>query len=119
MPYAAPRHCSRHRQLFTGSRCPDCIREAKARADAQRPTATARGYGSDWRKARSEFLAAHPTCRKCGWPATVVDHVTPHKGDHSLFWNRSNWQSLCKPCHDRKTARHDGAFGRPTRCDAT
>lgn len=22
-----------------------------------------------------------------------------------LFWDRSNWQSMAKTCHDRKTAR--------------
>ena len=37
-------------------------------------------------------------------PAAVVDHVLPHRGDWSLFWDESNWQPLCKPCHDAKTA---------------
>nr|WP_292832122.1 HNH endonuclease signature motif containing protein [Mesorhizobium sp.] len=32
-----------------------------------------------------------------------------------LFWDRSNWQPLCKPCHDRKTATSDGGFGREGR----
>lgn len=32
--------------------------------------------------------------------ATVVDHITPHKGDSALFWDKANWQSLCKRCHD-------------------
>ena len=32
--------------------------------------------------------------------ATVVDHIIPHKGDSDLFWDESNWQSLCKRCHD-------------------
>ncbi|WP_197457685.1 HNH endonuclease signature motif containing protein, partial [Snodgrassella sp. CFCC 13594] len=32
--------------------------------------------------------------------ATVVDHIKPHCGDMKLFWNRNNWQSLCKGCHD-------------------
>jgi 5-methylcytosine-specific restriction protein A len=42
-------------------------------------------------------------CRGAGRieAATIVDHVTPHKGDRRLFWDKSNWQSLCKPCHDR------------------
>lgn len=44
--------------------------------------------------------------------AEVVDHIVPHKGDLSLFWSRSNWQSLCKRCHDIKTAMEDGGFGR-------
>jgi 5-methylcytosine-specific restriction protein A len=43
--------------------------------------------------------------------ATVVDHKIPHKGDMKLFWDRSNWQSLCKCHHDIKTATEDGGFG--------
>lgn len=27
--------------------------------------------------------------------ATVVGYITPHRGDQSLFWRRSNWQPLC------------------------
>ncbi|MGL4573939.1 MAG: HNH endonuclease [Burkholderiaceae bacterium] len=33
--------------------------------------------------------------------SSVVDHIVPHRGDLLLFWRRSNWQALCKPCHDR------------------
>jgi 5-methylcytosine-specific restriction protein A len=29
-----------------------------------------------------------------------------------LFWDKQNWQAMAKSCHDRKTARHDGGFGR-------
>ena len=36
-------------------------------------------------------------------PATVVDHIIPHRGDKRLFWDEKNWQPLCKDCHDRKT----------------
>ncbi|MGM9590559.1 MAG: HNH endonuclease signature motif containing protein, partial [Faecousia sp.] len=36
-------------------------------------------------------------------PATVVDHIIPHRGDRKLFWDESNWQPLCKDCHNRKT----------------
>jgi len=70
-----------------------------------------------WRRASKGFLAEHPLCRDCYGrslvvPAEVVDHVTPHRGDPALFWDRTNWQPLCKPCHDRKTATTDGGFGR-------
>jgi 5-methylcytosine-specific restriction protein A len=44
--------------------------------------------------------------------ANVVDHIVPHKGDQALFWDKNNWQSLCKPHHDAKTAREDGGWGR-------
>ena len=61
------------------------------------------------------FLAAHPLCALCQrdgrvMPAAVVDHITPHRGDQTLFWDESNWQPLCKRCHDAKTAREDGGF---------
>jgi hypothetical protein len=53
--------------------------------------------------------------------ATVVDHKKPHRGDPHLFWDETNWQGLCKSCHDRKTVHKDGGFGRsalldPARC---
>lgn len=31
--------------------------------------------------------------------ATVIDHITPHKGDYNLFWDIHNMQSLCYSCH--------------------
>lgn len=53
--------------------------------------------------------------------ATVVDHIQPHKlgdaldsGDavsiaaaRRLFWDRNNWQPLCKGCHDSAKQRQD------------
>ena len=74
-------------------------------------------YGHKWRKARARFLADHPHCAECARKdrlerATVVDHIVPHKGDLVLFWRQTNWQPMCKPCHDAKTAREDGGFGR-------
>jgi 5-methylcytosine-specific restriction protein A len=39
--------------------------------------------------------------------ATVVDHIIPHRGDEKLFWDRDNWQALCKSCHDHKTWTED------------
>ena len=72
----------------------------------------ARGYDSAWRKARKEFLQAHPLCEEClkqgrYVKATDVDHMKAHRGDESLFWDRSNWRSLCHSCHSKKTARED------------
>jgi 5-methylcytosine-specific restriction protein A len=45
----------------------------------------------------------------------VVDHRIPHRGDKRLFWDQSNWQSMSKTCHDRKTATADGGFGNISR----
>ena len=54
----------------------------------------------------------HPLCVECQrkgklTPATVVDHIIPHRGDQKLFWDRSNWQALCHRHHSMKTRRED------------
>lgn len=92
------------------------MQQQRKRETAQRDKAIHALYGARWRKARHLFLMANPLClmhRERGElvPASVVDHIEPHKGDESLFWRRSNWQPLCKPCHDTKTATEDGGFG--------
>ncbi|MCQ0986025.1 HNH endonuclease [Jiella sp. LLJ827] len=103
MPIRPPRICGCGHRVPSGVRCA-CQLKAdaarKARFDQTRPAASQRGYGSKWREARAEFLTKHPTCTRCGAPATVVNHRTPHKGDRKLFWSRSNWEAVCKPCHD-------------------
>ncbi len=71
-----------------------------------------------WRDSRLAFLKRNPVCVDCDelgvvTEATEVDHIEPHRGDRALFFDRSNWQSLCKPCHSRKTARevlHTGGY---------
>ncbi|OTU34782.1 HNH endonuclease [Acinetobacter pittii] len=80
--------------------------------DRERGTAHQRGYDARWEKDRTKFLDENPLCadhRKRGMveAATVVDHIIPHKGDQVLFWDKNNWQPLCKSCHDRKTATED------------
>ena len=55
-----------------------------------------RWYNSkQWKALRKYQLAREPLCRMCGasgrlTPATVVDHVTPHKGDYGLFLDGDN-----------------------------
>ena len=77
-----------------------------------RASAFDRGYSSRWQKTSKRFLANHPFCAECErngklTPATIVDHIKPHRGDEVLFWNEKNWQPLCKKCHDRKTRMND------------
>ncbi|ALC92070.1 HNH endonuclease [Bacillus sp. FJAT-18017] len=86
------------------------------RYDNHRGTAAQRGYDSRWRKTRLGYLKKYPLCVHCQQeekhiPATVVDHIIPHKGDKQLFWDKNNWQPLCKRHHDIKTAKEDGGFG--------
>lgn len=98
--------------------CPELVpygqkycEEHKGLHKEARPAA-ARGYDSRWQKAREMYLARHPLCARClkegrYVPATVVDHIVPHRGDQTLFWDESNWQALCKKCHDTKTMTDD------------
>lgn len=100
-----------------GSRCEAHRMAGKKAADQRRGSASERGYTWAWQKARLRFLKSHPLCAACEKvgrvePAEVVDHIVPHRGDISLFWDEDNWQALSKRCHDIKTAREDGGFGR-------
>lgn len=77
---------------------------------------TARGYGYKWQKARERYLRDHPLCCYCERDgrtsaATVVDHKVPHRGSEAIFWDESNWQSLCKPCHDGEKAKEEARDG--------
>ena len=64
------------------------------------------------------MLQECPLCVRCAQlgkttPATVVDHITPHKGDEFLFYDRANLQALCKACHDGWKQRQEiGALER-------
>lgn len=99
-------YCDRHRR----------DKEDKKQYDKQRGSSSERGYNSRWQKARQTYLKRNPLCVECMKdnqiePAVVVDHIKPHKGDVVLFWDKSNWQPLCKRHHDIKTASKDGGFG--------
>ena len=104
-------HLTNHPRGYCSRHLPGKYREE----DEGRLPSNKRGYDRHWRKERLDYLKANPLCVEClkdkqVTPATVVDHITPPKGDYDLFWDRNNWQSLCKPHHDRKTATEDGAF---------
>lgn len=108
MPTRPPKPCARPGcvALTTSRLCPECQRAE----ERLRGSAASRGYGRNWTRARLAFLRQNPLCRICQTqgllaPATVVDHIIPHRGDMRLFWDVSNWQSLCRPCHGRKTAQ--------------
>ena len=90
------KYCQKHKALH-----PDPVRSGSSR-----------GYNRDWQRISKQYLASHPLCVKCMergkyTKATVVDHITPHRGNKKLFWDPENWQALCKPCHDRKTGEED------------
>ena len=98
---------------------PHCPRHAAARdaREAERKQTAKSGalewtplyHTARWRDLRSWHLGRNPLCADCAelggvTAATDVDHIEPHRGDLAKFFDPRNLQSLCKPCHSRKTA---------------
>ena len=118
MPNAPPHPCNHpgcptltHERL-----CQRHQREERRELARSRPNPAAMEYGHEWRKASRRFLQENPLCVHCRQAgkiraSEVTDHIVPHKGGMAAFWDRTNWQALCKPCHDRKTAKEDGRWG--------
>ena len=101
--------------------CPSCEQSGAAR-EQMRSSARDRGYDSKWTRYRIGYLRNHPYCADpfevhgtSPTLATHVDHIKPHRGDWSIFWDKSNHQGLCASCHSRKTAECDGGFGNQKR----
>lgn len=68
-----------------------------------------------WQARRTLQLSAEPLCRTCQLhgrttAATVADHVVPHRGDPTLFYE-GELQSLCDAdpfrCHSRVKQREE------------
>lgn len=76
-----------------------------------------------WQRLRWSVLVRDLfTCQRCrkveaDTSQLVADHIKAHKGDKHLFWDKTNLQCLCKPCHDgpkqsfERTGRHRPAIG--------
>lgn len=97
-------YCDRHKK------------QEQKQYDERRGSSTERGYDARWRRYRLMYLRRNPLCVMCEdegklTPATVVDHITPHKGNYELFWDETNHQSLCAHHHNVKTAKEDGRWG--------
>jgi 5-methylcytosine-specific restriction endonuclease McrA len=67
-----------------------------------------------WRKLRECHLAENPLCAEC-WKrgrtvvASIVHHLTAHKGQWHLFVDLNNLEAVCAKCHDgdiRETERN-------------
>ena len=64
-------------------------------------------HSHQWRRIRAAYIAANPLCEECkrnGYTVAgeQVDHIVPrHRGGGHGF---DNLQTLCVPCHEKKTA---------------
>jgi 5-methylcytosine-specific restriction protein A len=99
----------------SGRFCDDCDQEYRRGVDRER---VRDGFyqSAAWIAFRQAFLARHRLCVKClnrgrRTLATVVNHILPRREFPDLQLIASNCEPLCKSCHDRHTAMHDGGFG--------
>jgi 5-methylcytosine-specific restriction protein A len=64
---------------------------------------------------RSKHLAREPYCAACAErgierQATMVEHIIAVRQGPEIRLDSDNLQSLCWPCHNRKTNRCDGGL---------
>jgi 5-methylcytosine-specific restriction enzyme A len=124
MPTSAPHACGNPRCRALVPRgvrfCDEHLKahhadQARRRAEDPARAALDRQYGSyRWKRARGAYLVEHPLCTVCKRngrlrPAVILDHIKP-TAEGGAFWDSSNWQGLCDPCHRTKSARE--TFGR-------
>lgn len=87
---------------------------------ARKQTTTERGYGWKHQQMRDRVLREEPLCRMClalnppiYTPSKIADHITPLAEGGSS--DRENYQGLCGPCSDVKTADEAKRGARRTR----
>ena len=75
---------------------------------------------------RSTYMRNHPGCEICDrtgitMPSEELDHIIPLAERPDLAIVESNWQALCRSCHEEKTATESnqaipvGSDGWPTK----
>jgi 5-methylcytosine-specific restriction endonuclease McrA len=97
----------------------NAAREAEREYDRRRTreSATRRLYWTrEWRAIAADQLRIEPLCRMCRdegvlTPATICDHVIPHRGDVHAFWSNER-QSLCRAHHSGQKQAEERAAGR-------
>ena len=90
-------------KLTDGNYC----EEHEALHRGERESAGKRGYNKKWQKARARYLKEHPLCVEClkngrVVTATVVDHITPHRGNPILFWDEGTGRAYASRAMIRK-----------------
>jgi 5-methylcytosine-specific restriction enzyme A len=94
----------------------------KAQGDkAYRSTPTAKAgkdflHTAAWLRLRVQKLSANPFCQACEANghttlATEVHHIKARASHPHLAMDKTNLESLCKPCHSSKTASERGQMG--------
>ena len=98
------------------------MKPAPQNKDKRSPqAATYRAWYStpEWKNLRRLHVKKEPYCRFCAEaglkvPVHSVDHIRRHRGQHQLFFDPGNLQSLCEPCHN-STKQREEALGYSTK----
>ncbi len=90
---------------ITSSRfCPEHERSVKKKYDAERESASERGYDANWHKVSRMHLNEFPLCQECEKHGKITAAILTHHirrivdGGDRLEWE--NLESLCVECHD-------------------
>ena len=86
-------------------------------------THPARRMQKYWRPFRKAWLAKNPVCRRCGRAGNQVDHIKPlhklapwHLITRKQLLDATNVQTLCRKCHDLKSAQENAHRPAPKFC---
>lgn len=113
MPRAAPSSCAEHGcpTLCQGTaRCPEHTKSRpKAKPTDYRVQSNAFYNSPTWRKLSKAHKRRNPLCAHCAKQdrtavGDVTDHIIEISDDWSMRLEPSNLQTLCTPCHAKKTA---------------
>ncbi|EKD87947.1 MAG: HNH endonuclease [uncultured bacterium] len=117
MPKRALRTCAFHGcpELVNSGYCEKHKPVIASQADDYHPQWQHLYDSRKWKRLRRIQLTKEPWCAEClraniFTAATDADHVDPHRGNPDLFF-KGKLQSLCKPCHSRKTANEVNGRG--------
>lgn len=83
----------------------------RLRRHDRRESASVRGYDRNWAELREWYARQYPLCEHCEArgltvPVHEVDHIVPFDGPGDpMRLDAANLQSLCRPCHAKKTAQ--------------
>ena len=57
----------------------------------------------EWKKKSAVFRKRNPICANCkSTDNLTVDHILPISKYPELFWEQSNWRTLCNMCNASK-----------------
>jgi 5-methylcytosine-specific restriction enzyme A len=110
------RYCKQHKHLAEQRQR---TRRNDKEYDKHKRNQQARAFyhSREWERIRQAALARdHYLCQHCLQNnritrATIVDHIVPIAVDWSKRLSLDNTQSLCHPCHNRKTAEDKRRYG--------